>query len=232
MALKIESTKYSIFGKYDFLEATPENISKLYEIFGKEQFLPNMVQMIQIEQPKNIVKQVARPQFINSALNCSITFLPDRIDIEEKGKLSLDQVVDYFNQIIIAFELKIQRLAMNTGAMWSNLNSEDMEKLKKSFVASQAYPYVNDLIEWSSRNVSRQHWKGSIDEQINVGQNIQNIVEIVNGVVSSSQVRVDTDINTLGENTEERFDSKLCKEFYQNANVWNQALLENLKGII
>lgn len=232
MALTIENIKYSILGKYDFLEATPENVSKLYKLFGKEQFLPNMVQMIQIQQPKNIVTQVSRPQFINSQLQCTITILPDRIDIEAKENLPLDTIVDYITRIISEFELKIQRLALNVNAVWRDLQACEMDRLKRTLIAEGAYPYVDSLIEWSSRNVSRQKWSDTVDEMINVGQNIQSRGSLLDGTLITNQVMVGTDINTLGENMQERFDGASCKDFYENACGWNQTLLDNLKGII
>lgn len=66
MNTKIVTVKYSIFGKYDFVDNTPENVSKLYEKFGEEGFMPNMVPLLKIEQPQNNVCQLLRPQLVNS----------------------------------------------------------------------------------------------------------------------------------------------------------------------
>ncbi len=90
MELNIQNIKYSIFGNYDFLEANQDNVSKLYKILGQDGFLPNMIQMIQIEQPTNKVTKKSRPQFIFEEKKCSMIFLPDRIDIEIKEGGSLE----------------------------------------------------------------------------------------------------------------------------------------------
>ena len=58
MEINVMTVKYSIFGNYDFVDNTPENVSKLYESFGKEGFMPNMVTLLKIEQPQNKVDQL------------------------------------------------------------------------------------------------------------------------------------------------------------------------------
>ncbi|MGN1380911.1 MAG: hypothetical protein ACI4W0_05180 [Bacilli bacterium] len=230
MTLTVENIKYSIFGKYDFMEATPDNVSQLYGIFGKDKFLPNMVQMIQIEQPKNIVTKVMRPQFVNEDLKCTVTFLPERIDIEikEENDTNLDIIIGYYTEIIEKFQLKINRVALNTSATITVSTEEELQNIRRGIINEKSYPYGEDIIEWGTRNVSRKKCE-NLDEVANVGQNI--------GLVSDSgiyvkQIKVDTDINTLAERNTERFDALSCKLFFVQATAWNKEILENLEGIV
>lgn len=182
------------------MKATSENVSKLYGIFGKDNFLPNMVQMIQIEQPQNIVTTVMRPQFVNENMKCYITFLPERIDVEIKeGKsISLDTIIEYYAEIIKAFELKINRIALNASAVISVSTPEESKALRKDILNEKAYPYEEKIIEWGSRNVSRKKCD-DLDEIANVGQNIQSIGLSLSDEIFINQIKIDTDINTLAE---------------------------------
>lgn len=155
MTLTANNIKYSIFGKYDFMEATPDNVSKLYSIFGKDKFLPNMLQMIQIEQPQNTVTTVMRPQFVNEDMKCTITFLPERIDVEMKEgySINLEKVIGYYEELIKTFELKINRIALNASAAISVPTSEVSEMIRKEILNQKSYPYQENIIEWGSKNV-------------------------------------------------------------------------------
>lgn len=231
MNLSVESIKYSIFGNYEFMDATSVNVSKLFELFREDHFLPNMIQMLQIQQPQNKVKQLTRLQLVNQQLPCNITFLPDRIDVETNESLTLDQVINYFNIIVSDFDIKIARIALSVTAVWKDLTPDDLFKLKEKLIAKSAYPYTENLIEWSSHNGSRIKWDGMSNEEINVGQIIQSVPISINQV-SGNQINVVLDINTLGENTSTRFKIENCKEFYKYASVINDKLLDNLKRII
>lgn len=229
MSLEIKKVKYSIFGPYEPLEATPGNVSKIYEILGPEQYLPDLFKIIEIQQPDNTIKQINRMQFVNNQTSSKIAILPERLDIETNMGMAPDLVFRYLNQIIELFDLKINRIALNTNAVWDNPSEEDIKIITKKLISKEAYPYTDSLIEWSSRNVARKMCSG-IGEEINIGQNIQSTAGLVNGKVQTTQIRVDTDINTLGENSAERFNSRDCKEFFKDASKWNQNLLDNLKG--
>lgn len=232
MALTINSIKYSIFGKYDFMEAASDIVSKLYGIFGKDKFIPNMLQMIQIEQPQNTVTKIMRPQFINEDMGCSVTCLPDRIDIEikESENRNLDAVVEYYEAIIKTFELKINRIALNASASISITTKEESEDLRKSILNEKAYPYNENIVEWEARNVSRKKCD-DLDEMVNVGQLICCVESVTTDGIIMKQIKIDTDINTLAEKKNERFDGSSCRSFFVNAIVWSQEILDNLGNI-
>ena len=233
MTLTVNSTKYSIFGKYDFMEATPDNVSKLWNIFGKDEFLPNIVQMIQIEQPQNVVTKLMRPQFVNVGKGCNVTFLPDRIDIEmNDGKcIKLGVIIEYYDKIIKAFNLKINTIALNSSAIIHVSTLEESEVLRKGILCEKSYPYSENIIEWESRNVARKECDG-LGELAKAGPNLQSIATATDTGISIAQIQIDTDINTLAEKSVERFDVLSCKTFFACATTWNKELLDNLERIV
>lgn len=117
MEKKILSVKYSIFGKYDYIEATPEIISRLFQAFAPDGFMPNMINLLKIQQPQNIVQQILRPQLINQKMSCTISLLPERVDIEFSNSEYTDNVLDYLKRLIDLFELRISRIALNTATI-------------------------------------------------------------------------------------------------------------------
>ncbi len=232
MELNIQNIKYSIFGNYDFLEANQDNVSKLYKILGQDGFLPNMIQMIQIEQPTNKVTKKSRPQFICEEKKCSIIFLPDRIDIEikEGGSLEFCSAIGYLGKIIEAFELKIYRIALNSTAVSKITSKEEGEGIWKKIIAGQSYPFCENTIEWGTKNVARMECAG-LGENVNIGQNIESIAVAEHGNVEVKGIQVKIDINTLGENMEDRFSIESCKVFFKEALKWKEDIINNLKGI-
>ena len=94
MEKKVLSVKYSIFGRYDYIEATPETISKLFQNFASDEFMPNMINLLKIQQPQNTVQQILRPQLINRKLACTISLLPERVDVEFSSNDYYENAID------------------------------------------------------------------------------------------------------------------------------------------
>ena len=173
-----------------------------------------------------------RPQFINEDMKCTITFLPDRIDIETKaeGDICIDTVIGYYSEIIKKFQLKINRIALNVSMIMDVLTPEKTDALRKGIINENSYPYNEEVIEWGTRNVSR---KECIDlgELVNVGQIIQSMGFVTGNGRCVKQIQIDTDINTLAENSDDRFDALSCKLFFAQANIWNKEIFDNFERI-
>lgn len=230
MNMKATTVKYSIFGRYDLIDNTPENVSKLYDNFGQEGFMPNMVTLLKIEQPQNTVDQLIRPQLVNKSMPCTITILPERVDIEMIN-VKLNIIYEYFERLIKIFDLKINRIALNTTTLLENLTEDEAKKLKDKLAPPENYCGEENLIEYASHRVARKKVE-CLGELINVGRNITGLSSIEDGDVAIRQVQIDTDINTLGELLKERFNIKNCSDFFEVAVKCNQEVLDNMERII
>ena len=231
MDLNVLTVKYSIFGRYDFIDNNPENVSKLYEGFCKEGFMPNMVTLLKIEQPQNTVTQILRPQLINKSMPCTITILPERIDIEAGMTVKLNDVLLFFERIMAMFELEINRIALNKTTILENLTKNEEMQLMDKLTPPENYCGEENLIEYASHRVTRKKLE-CIGEMINVGRNITGISSVVDRLVEISKVKVDTDINTLGEILKDRFRIEHCRGFFESALKSDQEILENMVRII
>ena len=225
------SVKYSIFGKYDYIEATPEIISRLFQAFAPDGFMPNMINLLKIQQPQNIVQQILRPQLINQKMSCTISLLPERVDIEFSNSEYTDNVLDYLKRLIDLFELRISRIALNTATILDNLSEVEIKQLNTKLTPPENYCDEQNLVEYSSRRISRKALD-AISENINVGRNITSIAQVIEGQQVINQIQVDTDINTLGELTKERFDLDACREFFEMAANTDKDVVNNIEEIV
>ena len=221
------SVKYSLFGRYDYIETTPENVSKLYAEFSQYGFMPNMVTLLRIRQPQNIVEQILRPQLVNTKDGCTITILPERIDIEFINGASTENVMKFVESLIVMYELKINRIALNSATEFDNLSAQEIAYFNANLTPPANYAEEMDLIEYNSRRVSRKSI-GCIDEPINIGRNIEGISDIVDAQIVISRIKVETDINTLGEFTKERFTVDDCCKFFESAASIDKDVIENI----
>lgn len=231
MNLNVLAVKYSIFGRYDFIDDTPENVSKLYEGFGKDGFMPNMVTLLKIEQPQNTVTQILRPQLINKSMPCTITILPERIDIEAGTNVELKEILLFFERIKTMFELEISRIALNKTTILENLTKNEEMQLKVKLTPPENYYGEENLIEYASHRVTRKKLD-CIGEMINVGRNITGLSSVVEQAVVIDRIQIDTDINTLGEILKDRFGIEQCQGFFECALESDQDILDNVVRII
>lgn len=231
MEKRILSVKYSIFGKYDYIEATPEIISRLFQAFAPDGFMPNMINLLKIQQPQNIVQQILRPQLINQKMSCTISLLPERVDIEFSNSEYTDNVLDYLKRLIDLFELRISRIALNTATILDNLSEVEIKQLNTKLTPPENYCDEQNLVEYSSRRISRKVLD-AISENINVGRNITSIAQVIEGQQVINQIQVDTDINTLGELTKERFALDACREFFEMAANTDKDVVNNIEEIV
>lgn len=230
MEKRVLSVKYSIFGKYDYIEATPEIISKLFQAFAADEFMPNMINLLKIEQPQNTVQQILRPQLINRKMSCTISLLPERVDVEFSNNKYTENVLDYLKRLIDLFDLRISRIALNTSTVLDNLSEAEIKQLNTKLTPPENYSNERNLVEYSSRRISRKVLD-TINENINVGRNITSITQIIEGQQAINQIQIDTDINTLGELTKERFDLEACREFFGMATNTDKDVVNNIEEI-
>lgn len=230
MEKKVLSVKYSIFGRYDYIEATPETISKLFQNFASDEFMPNMINLLKIQQPQNTVQQILRPQLINRKLACTISLLPERVDVEFSSNDYYENAIDYLRRLIALFDLKINRIALNTSTVFDNLSGSEIVRLNSKLTPPENYCEERNLVEYSSRRISRKTL-GAINENVNVGRNITSITQMVEGQQLISQIQIDTDINTLGELTRERFNIDDCQAFFDMATNTDRDVVNNIEEI-
>lgn len=230
MNITITSVKYSAFGNFESIDYSPANVSKLFNAFLKDNFVPNVITLYKIEQPQNTVSQVQRPQLLNNDIRCSISILPERVDIETDRELELENVVRYLTTISDLFQKKFSRLALNKSTVFNYLGKDAMERLCEMLAYPKNYDDEESLIELMSHRVSRKYIQ-ALDEKINVGRNIEGVPVMLEDSIQFRQVRIDTDINTLGEIQTPRFDWTKCSAFFTEAINTDKMILATFEGV-
>ena len=133
-------------------------------------------------------------------------------------------------RLIALFDLKINRIALNTSTVFDNLSGSEIVRLNSKLTPPENYCEERNLVEYSSRRISRKTL-GAINENVNVGRNITSITQMVEGQQLISQIQIDTDINTLGELTRERFNIDDCQAFFDMATNTDRDVVNNIEEI-
>ena len=175
--------------------------------------------------------QLYRPQLVNKSMPCTITILRESVDIETSEGIELEKILDYFKRIIDSFNLKINRIALNKTSIIANLTKDEQEKLNEKLTPPEICCVELELIEYVSYSVVRKK-NDYLDEKINIGRNLTSATTSTNGETVIDKVQVDTDINTRGENTKERFEINHCEHFFEFAIECDQEILENMVRVI
>lgn len=217
--------KYSIFGRYEDVGTTPEQVAQIYDILGKKGFLPNMIQLIQVEQPSNIVKQVDRAQFVNKEKNHIVTIFPDRIDIQSPSDNDSDIIYEYLFELMSKFDLKSFRLAINSNIQLTQINESQLENIRKAFVVKSD---DETIVEWSVRRVERKKILDDTEE-------INSVYQIQYSELFPQTTKVvifDTDVNTVAENINERYNHENIKNAFIELMVNNKSLVQKLGEVL
>lgn len=193
--------------------------------------MPDIIPLFKIEQPQNTVRQLMRPQLVNNSLPCTITILPERVDIETEEKMEIDVIMEYFRRLIEMFELKISRIALYVTTLLDDLTESEAAELKNRLTPPENYSGEENLVEYASHRVARKKFE-CMDEVINVGRNIAGIPVMEKNQLVISRVQVETDINTLSEDRRERFHADSCREFFGAAAESSREIINNVMEVI
>ena len=99
MDYSVLNMQLTFFGDFDLLDASSDVITKLFNAFKEEGFLPNTIQVLQVEQPSNKTTVRLRPQLIKTGDECVINILPDRIDFAINRREN-SQIIEQFESYI------------------------------------------------------------------------------------------------------------------------------------
>lgn len=230
MNKKVISVNYSIFGPYGDIDGSPDNISKTFSRFADAGFMPDTFSVFKIEPEKNTIRQAMRIQMVHKEKNCSITVLPDRVNISAENYIESDTIHNYLDSLVSLFDLSINRIALTETLVIENLKSEEIERLGNKMAYPANYENEENLFEFATHRVTRKHLQ-PLNEDINICRSIKGVPS-TNEVGTLSWLEVHTDINTLGEIKDSRFTVAQCRIFFDNAIKYNDVVIDYLEGVI
>ena len=231
MNMRVDNTQLTVFGKFDSLEATPEIVTRLFNLFKDENFLPSFTQVFQVNPQTNEITSIKMPQLNGQADRCIISFLAERMDIKIPGEiLQLNKYGEYFQKVLSEFSITPVRLAINTNRIILELTTDEIDAVGKHLIQRDAFPYENS-IEWSVRRVSREACSEKKADLVNICENIQLTHIIVPPAQPQAAIVVDTDINTLVNNATDTLNENMMAIF-EGMKEHDSKLETALEGIL
>ena len=138
------------------------------------------------------------------------------------------KISNAINQIFIKYNKSSSRLALNTSSLISNMTEDDQLSFIKRY--SNPISIYKDIVldEWSTRLMTKKKIEiNNTEELINIitcitkGQ-ITQIVGLTQNAVPTNGFAVDIDINTIAENSANRFSFESISNFSSRAlTIWN-----------
>lgn len=231
--------KISIFGAFHEIEATPDNMSYFLSEFGGQGFMPSIFQEIQISGINQVKKRIA---LVSSNDSTKIMIGTERIDYEmvfiedkrlSKDELSInaEQMGKSLGTILSHFNLRANRIAVNTDSYIICEDDEEISKISRQFTNPIGLYTENDMPEWGARLMVKK----ALD--INGKKEICNLITNIDKTrftrqkpderVETNGFSVKADFNTLAENKSNRFSEADIISFAISSNpIWNKVLDE------
>ena len=232
--------KISIFGAFHEIEATPDNMSYFLSEFGGQGFMPSIFQEIQISGINQVMKK--RIALVSSNDSTKIMIGTERIDYEmvfiedkrlSKDELSInaEQMGKSLGTILSHFNLRANRIAVNTDSYIICEDDEEISKISRQFTNPIGLYTENDMPEWGARLMVKK----ALD--INEKKEICNLITNIDKTrftrqrpderVETNGFSVKADFNTLAENKSNRFSEADIISFAISSNpIWNKVLDE------
>ena len=237
MDYSVLNMQLTFFGDFDLLDASSDVITKLFNAFKEEGFLPNTIQVLQVEQPSNKTTVRLRPQLIKTGDECVINILPDRIDFainrRENSQIieQFESYIETLKKVMNTFSLSSNRLAL-TATYQLNANQEQTVIMKETLLPTFSYYNDNEAIEATAHNVARPLIKISdaLSEYYNVNTDVMFKV-VGQGELHQTKTMVRFDVNTLQENNTNRFNKNNIYGFYHIAYQIIGKIIEDLVSI-
>lgn len=237
--MHILTFRLSIFGNYQEFTPTTANTILWTQALQKagHELLPSIIeqpaqQVMSIPfVPVQIGKNEKRMQFVSQAGDCIIRILSDRVDVELTQGLSedinqyfvekLDVIAGMMDVILNALgKVRGNRLAYYIDALIPEVNSMTFNQFyQKNNLGISVSNLPDECVEWNHRFNRR------VSVEINGNSELCNIIlgmetgllQTVNTVTGEAQtlkgLHILSDINTLAENTKERFQPNDCSRF-------------------
>ncbi len=244
--------RISVFGNFDSIKATPENMQFFLEVFKDDGLLPTIFQELQVNVPTvpgnpvppSIPNQ--RIMLISSDGSTKVTIGANRIDydfvatvdikltVEQRSEIN-QRVINTFSFIFKKFRKSASRLALNTESLIINLSPNEFNSFMSKYTNPISLYNSVRLDEWSTRLMVRKSASiGNNEESINVITIIQKqemTQTATDGTVSTHDgFAIQTDINTIAENTASRFTALHINEFINVAvSIWDK-IIDELDG--
>lgn len=213
----------SLFGSFDEIKPSADNIKFFIDRFSDRGFIPNQFVEASVEIKSEINKGIAttknieksRLRLTDSDKKWDIRFASDRIDflfvnsnigqikVIDKEAFILE-VLDFINRINEKHTIKSKRVGFITQYLYDGL---DLTKVSNSFQSNIPFFNQKPIVDWNAK-VTTRHKIEAIGEVANMGidlRRLQRPMKSNNSTTIFDGILLNIDVNTLSENELYRF---------------------------
>lgn len=229
----------SVFGDFKDIDLSQESLSKLYQIYLKENMMPSVMKEFDVlsQSVKN------RPNFVANDNSVSIAIASNRIDIVSDVSagdkmLSKEDFIavskKYLREFFAIFTVGASRMSFISEGIVSIIRNPDEERVECQYLNTDHLYNSSRIFEWSSNSVSLDEWNIN-DKQEKVNLNVTTAQRRLSAMQNGQPVIVNAlvltqDLNTLAENTLSRLKMDDISAFLDKANEKNDEICNVVEG--
>lgn len=222
----------SVFGDFDDIKATPENMLFAINSFSEYGLMPSVSQEFNFDIVNmNSPKITQRIMLISDDEGTVVTVNSGRIDVKfDTVKLSQQfdfnrRAVQIISKLLDQFGKKGTRLALNTLRRVQDLGYKDLQKIVGNYGGKFAYFSKEDLTEWGCHLATRGSLSiGQLGRSCNIITNYSTAPQESESVV---ELDIAIDINTVQGRGDCQFNGDDLGEFLRGAQAIRQAILQS-----
>lgn len=233
------SFQIHVFMNTKEINASPESLMKLLNLYKDFNFLPSTMHELNGINPVPVL----RPRMASPDNEWSVSILSERITIDRNYN-GFPITMDAFLEKAIAitelfmrdFDKKGKRISFISREILPDMNKEKIDSIYNIFTKPAGMHSDTSPFEWNLRTVRRLNFRvnntiENVNFITNVGRQRGSIIQndILNDV---DRVYIEYDINTAGENENERFSTEDVKDFITQAAAGRKEEMMALEGLI
>lgn len=229
----------SVFGNFKNIDLSQESMSKLYQIYLKENLMPAVMKEFDIAS-QNVVN---RPNFVANNNSIAISIGSNRLDISSdisagdnmlSKELFIETATKYLKEFFAIFNVNASRMSFITEGVLKIIDNSSEAITAKNFLNTDHVYNSSNIFEWSANSVSLDEW--NINEKtekvnLNVTTSLRRMNAVKNGQPALlNGLVLEQDLNTLAENNSLRLTFSDIEVFLKLANQKNEAILKVIEG--
>lgn len=221
----------SVFGDFDDIRATPENMLFAATSFAEYGLMPSVSQEFNFDiLNMNSPKMTQRIMLVSGDEGIAVRVNSDRMDVKfdvEKLPRQLDfnqQAVQIISKLLDEFGKKGTRLALNTLRRIQDLGYEELQRIVDCYGGKFAYFSERDITEWGCHLAARENLEiGQICQSCNVITNYSSALQEFENTI---QLDIAVDINTAPGSEIRQFNDENLSEFLEKDQKIRKVVLQ------
>ena len=232
-----------IFVNASDIKPSPDNITSLIQIFKDMELIPSTFHEIGPSSPQPLL----RIRLSNSINEWEIMIGSQRISIKKNltdpkgnnlGELDkfCSDITDFSGRILNNYRKKANRLALTTEFILKEMTEPDLLKVYLNLFKPPQFYKDTPPFEWNTRFASKKQIEfENLKETLNVLTSISRVrgeIGTKEEVIPIDRIQIGFDINTIQENSDERFEFLHLVSYYECVLKLHNELLKEVMEFV